>query len=124
MLPVFDKFITALTDHWDAHGVKTLDIQACAACVCVCVCACACVFVCLCVCACVCVCVCVCVRVHEVVLRFSHIEVMMVCCVFQDAFMRYTMSSFGEVGFGSNLRCIEEEQNRFGIAFDFVQTET
>ena len=38
--------------------------------------------------------------------------------------MRYTMSSFGEIGFGADLRAIEEDDNRFGIAFDYVQTET
>jgi hypothetical protein len=34
------------------------------------------------------------------------------------------MSSFGEIGFGTNLRAIEEDKNMFGVAFDLVQTET
>ena len=40
----------------------------------------------------------------------------------QDFFMRYTLSGFGEVGLGAQLRAIEEDVNRFAIAFDYVQT--
>jgi hypothetical protein len=32
------------------------------------------------------------------------------------------LSSFGEIGFGTQLRAIEEDVNRFAIAFDYVQT--
>jgi hypothetical protein len=34
------------------------------------------------------------------------------------------MSSFGEIGFGTDLRAIEEDRNLFGEAFDIVQTRT
>ena len=32
------------------------------------------------------------------------------------------LSSFGEIGFGTQLRAIQEDVNRFAIAFDYVQT--
>ena len=32
------------------------------------------------------------------------------------------LSSFGEIGFGTQLHAIEEDVNRFAIAFDYVQT--
>jgi len=42
----------------------------------------------------------------------------------QDYFMRYTLDSFAEIGFGVKLRSIEEQVNHFAIAFDTVQTHT
>eukprot|EP00339_Tiarina_fusa_P005094 CAMPEP_0117017186 /NCGR_PEP_ID=MMETSP0472-20121206/13457_1 /TAXON_ID=693140 ORGANISM="Tiarina fusus, Strain LIS" /NCGR_SAMPLE_ID=MMETSP0472 /ASSEMBLY_ACC=CAM_ASM_000603 /LENGTH=479 /DNA_ID=CAMNT_0004721485 /DNA_START=24 /DNA_END=1460 /DNA_ORIENTATION=- len=42
----------------------------------------------------------------------------------QDYFMRYTLDSFAEIGFGVKLRSIEEEVNHFAIAFDKVQTQS
>ena len=42
----------------------------------------------------------------------------------QDYFMRYTLSSFGEAGFGAQLHAIEQEVNQFAVAFDYVQTKT
>jgi len=42
----------------------------------------------------------------------------------QDYFMRYTLDSFSEIGFGVKLRSIEEAVNHFAIAFDAVQTHT
>lgn len=42
----------------------------------------------------------------------------------QDFMMRYTLSSFGEVGFGAQLHAIEQDVNRFAIAFDYVQTKS
>ena len=41
----------------------------------------------------------------------------------QDYFMRYTLSSFGEVGFGTQLRAIEQDVNRFAVAFDYCQSK-
>ena len=42
----------------------------------------------------------------------------------QDYFMRYTLDSFVEIGFGVSLSSIEEDVNHFAIAFDKVQTHT
>ena len=42
----------------------------------------------------------------------------------QDYFMRFTLDSFAEIGFGVRLSSIEEEVNHFAIAFDTVQTHT
>jgi cytochrome P450 len=39
----------------------------------------------------------------------------------QDYFMRYTLESFGEIGFGVSLGSIHEEVNEFQIAFDYIQ---
>jgi cytochrome P450 len=34
----------------------------------------------------------------------------------QDMFFRFTMASFGEIGFGTHLRALEEAENRFVTA--------
>ena len=36
--------------------------------------------------------------------------------------MRYTLSAFGEIGFGTQLHAIEQDVNRFALAFDYAQT--
>jgi hypothetical protein len=41
----------------------------------------------------------------------------------QDFFMRYTLTSFGEAGFGAELGAIGEDVNQFALAFDYLQTE-
>eukprot|EP01104_Vermistella_antarctica_P019335 TRINITY_DN7534_c0_g1_i1.p1 TRINITY_DN7534_c0_g1~~TRINITY_DN7534_c0_g1_i1.p1 ORF type:complete len:565 (-),score=91.39 TRINITY_DN7534_c0_g1_i1:30-1577(-) len=42
----------------------------------------------------------------------------------QDFFMRYTLDSFGEIGFGVQLNAIDQDVNEFQQAFDYVQTAT
>lgn len=42
----------------------------------------------------------------------------------QDMFMRYTLDSFAEIGFGVKVDSINEDVNHFAKAFDFVQTWT
>eukprot|EP00011_Vannellida_sp_DIVA3-517-6-12_P005488 CAMPEP_0114624528 /NCGR_PEP_ID=MMETSP0168-20121206/10811_1 /TAXON_ID=95228 ORGANISM="Vannella sp., Strain DIVA3 517/6/12" /NCGR_SAMPLE_ID=MMETSP0168 /ASSEMBLY_ACC=CAM_ASM_000044 /LENGTH=451 /DNA_ID=CAMNT_0001835801 /DNA_START=81 /DNA_END=1432 /DNA_ORIENTATION=- len=42
----------------------------------------------------------------------------------QDYFMRYTLDSFAEIGFGAELNSIDQDVNHFAIAFDYVQTWT
>jgi cytochrome P450 len=40
----------------------------------------------------------------------------------QDYFMRYTLDSFAEIGFGVQVGSIDDEFNHFAAAFDYVQT--
>eukprot|EP01102_Stenamoeba_stenopodia_P016561 TRINITY_DN57_c0_g1_i1.p1 TRINITY_DN57_c0_g1~~TRINITY_DN57_c0_g1_i1.p1 ORF type:complete len:496 (-),score=123.72 TRINITY_DN57_c0_g1_i1:44-1531(-) len=42
----------------------------------------------------------------------------------QDYFMRYTLDSFSEIGFGVQVKSIDQDDNRFQTAFDYVQFET
>jgi cytochrome P450 len=42
----------------------------------------------------------------------------------QDYCSRYTLSSFSEIGFGVDVKAIEEDINEFAVSFDFVQTFT
>lgn len=42
----------------------------------------------------------------------------------QDMFLRYTLDSFSEIGFGAEVNSINKEDNQFQTAFDYVQTET
>lgn len=40
----------------------------------------------------------------------------------QDYYMRYTLDSFAEIGFGVELNSMDQEVNKFALAFDVVQT--
>jgi len=41
----------------------------------------------------------------------------------QDMYMRYTMTTFGEIGFGCDVGCIAEKENPFSKSFDYLQSQ-